>query len=159
MTKGFYLPSMLLTLSIITIMAVAPSCGPTEEDIIIDDVEEDFVGFATDALTHTYVVDKDPCPQPFVKNIEIFCFEGETFTECDADSVVINGTTPGLKVTFINGLKNIRLSQSNQARIASVEFTCAQGKSFMHTYTLVFYKAGIEVSTEEVLVEVTVVEP
>jgi hypothetical protein len=47
--------------------------------------------------------------------------------------------------------------QANGVHI-NFEFTCNIAMSFKHTYTLTFYKDGVEVATETFEVDVTVVE-
>jgi hypothetical protein len=156
MTTRRYLPSILLFLSVLT-FALVSSCGPAEEDEPEPTDNTPVVtGFATDEIDHTHVKGTDPCPQPFTYPIQIKCFKDELFTTCDADSVVVTKTTLGIDVAFINGLRTVRLPNDGGIREADLEFTCAIEDSFVHTFTLVFFKAGVEVGREDVIINVTV---
>ncbi|MFT5513286.1 MAG: hypothetical protein ACI8SE_001692 [Bacteroidia bacterium] len=136
---------------------LATGCGPAPVETTDTTEQEDptVTGYATDVITHVHKKGDDPCPQEVVQEIEVFCFKDNTFATCDANSVVITGSSPGLNIKFPNGMQS-RTVDDVSVLTASLEFTCQIAESFTHTYTLVFYKDGVEVDREDVKVDVTV---
>lgn len=156
MLKHKFILTSFLSLFIVSLLFVAPSCGPTDEDPEPTETET-VTGYATDEVTHVHIKGTDPCPQPITAPIEVFCFKADEFSgSCDADSVSIDGHTDGLNIKFINGKKFVRLATSGSSTNATLEFTCGIAESFTQTYTLNFFKDGKQVDTETVKVVVTV---
>ena len=156
MTKRSYFISALFLSSIVSLVVVS-SCGPGGDDTPEPQADPDLhSGYGTDAIKHTHVYGTDSCPQPITTKLKIYCFEGNAFTECSADSVSIEGHSDGINIKFINGKKFVRLTTSEAPTEATLEFTCGIAKSFTQTYTLHLFKNGNPVGTETVKVVVTV---
>ncbi len=155
MTKRISLLQILL-ISLISSFTLLFSCGPVEETPEPDESSTTVTGYATDEINHTHIINTDPCPQPVATKLEIYCFKGDDFTTCDADSVSIEGHTDGLNISFINGKKFVRLSTSAAPTKATLEFTCGIPESFTQIYKLNLFKNGSVVDTEDVKIVVTV---
>gem|GEM_PF-1706793 len=155
MTKRSSLLSILL-FPLISTFTLIYSCGPVEETPEPDETTATVTGYATDVINHTHIIDTDPCPQPVTTKLQIFCHKDDEFTTCSADSVSIEGRTDGLNISFINGLKYVRLSTSGAPTVATLEFTCGIPESFTQIYKLNLFKNGNLVDTENVEVVVTV---
>ncbi len=147
----------VLFAALFSLIIAAPSCGDLEEPTITEEQDLDLVinGYATDKISHTHVKGSDPCPQNVKDKIKVFCYKTQEQTNCSADSVVITNPSPGLTAT-INGQSFTTFGAPSESRDIDVTFTCAIAESFKHTYTLVFYKDGVKVDEENVVVDVTV---
>lgn len=148
-TPKFFILCSLLVIAAFTLV----NCGDIEED---PDPESGISGYATDVVSHTHTKGTDPCPQDISNKIEVFCYEADEYNGCDADSVAITIPSTGLTALFSNGQTSMTLPDEDGSTKISLKFTCVIAESFTHTYTLVFYKDGVEVATEDVDVVVTV---
>lgn len=140
----------------------AASCGPAPDPTPAEEEPTPSeTGYATDLAIHTHRIGVDPCPQPVSKSIEVFCFKGTEFKECNADSVVISNAIVGLTAVFSSSGTNSATwdasSSTPELHEIDLTFTCARAESFVYKYTLVFYKDGVKVDEEDFEVDVTVI--
>jgi len=140
---------------VIAALAVFQACSPTTPDPEPEQSVNQFLD--EDVVNHVHVVGKDPCPQNFASTelVNVSCTKRSSgATNCEADSAVIQSTTPGLVAQFSNGTMSTKLDE-NGTKI-TFKFTCAIAQSFNHTYEVVFFKNGKQVGIEdlEAIVEV-----
>ncbi|PCJ67469.1 MAG: hypothetical protein COA58_03895 [Bacteroidetes bacterium] len=136
-----------------------PSCVPADETPIENSTDLTITGFATDKITHRHVIGDDPCPQNVFDQVEVFCYQGTEFTQCDVDSVVISNEITGMTAVFASTGNASATFDGSKDDIKKVKlaFTCAVAEDFLYKYTLIFYKDGVKVGEEDFEVDVTVI--
>lgn len=132
-----------------------------KDDELSDGSEQFEKGYALNKfVTHTHVKGTDPCPQDFSEDqsVKIRCKYEYSDSTCGADSVVVTNPSIGLIAQFKSNKKGqIKLIPIVEREL-QFKFTCNIAESFKHTYTLVYYLKGVEVATEDIQVDVTVLE-
>ncbi len=137
-----------------SMLLIISSCGPVEEEVV---PETTVTGYATDEISAVHKVGESPCPQR-VGSVEVFCFEGEEYYGCDADSVAVKNSHLALNMSFPNGQSSTSLSNGQGSISLTVDFNCGQTTSFTHDIELCFFKDGQQVATETARVTMTIEE-
>ncbi|MBO6517237.1 MAG: hypothetical protein JJ975_11865 [Bacteroidia bacterium] len=127
------------------------ACGPDPEPVVTNAGNY----YVRDVISHTYKEGVDPCPNEFPSTMKINCTNDGPNAACKADSVAITGHTNGLDVWFTDTNKKSTSFGSSHTVEAVLRHTCAIKESFDHTYTVVLYRDGKEVGSQDVKVSVT----